>query len=140
MVAPGCTTSPVPSLTSIICRSVTLWTGVKLASLVPSSLLVGFMPISLAVLTASFAIMKHEIYEQDYMTEQIRNYLRRNLYIFYSSQILNGLRFIAPVWVLFFTHYISFEQLALLEALGLIISVALELPTGVLADLIGRKA
>ena len=38
-----------------------------------------------------------------------------------------------------FTHYISFSQLGLLEALGLFISVALELPTGVFADMIGRK-
>ena len=73
------------------------------------------------------------------MAEMIANYLRRNMYVFYGSQILNGLRFIAPVWVLFFTHYITFSQLAFLEALGLFISVVLELPTGVLADLIGRK-
>jgi len=73
------------------------------------------------------------------MAEAIANYLRRNMYVFYGSQVLNGLRFIGPVWVLFFTHYITFSQLAFLEALGLFISVALELPTGALADLIGRK-
>lgn len=73
------------------------------------------------------------------MAKLIANYLRRNMYVFYGSQVLNGLRFIGPVWVLFFTHYITFSQLAFLEALGLFISVVLELPTGALADLIGRK-
>lgn len=73
------------------------------------------------------------------MTEKIKSYLRRNMYVFYGSQVLNGLRFIGPAWVLFFTHYITFQQLAFLEAFGLLISVFLELPTGVLADLLGRK-
>lgn len=71
--------------------------------------------------------------------QNFKNYLKKNIYLLYSAQILNGLRFIAPVWVLFFLHYISFTQLALLESIGLFVSVGLELPTGVLADLVGRK-
>ncbi len=71
--------------------------------------------------------------------EYMVSYLKKNLYLFYGAQVLNGLRFIAPVWVLFFTHYISFSQLGILEAIGLLLSVILELPTGVFADLIGRK-
>lgn len=73
------------------------------------------------------------------MTEAIASYLRRNLHVFYAARVFNGLVFHAPVWVLFFTHYISFQQLAFLEALGLAVSVLLELPTGVLADIVGRK-
>src|SRR5687767_10926487 len=73
------------------------------------------------------------------MANTIKGYLNRNVFLYYGAEFLSGLRFMAPVWVLFFGHYITFAQLTILEALGLLIGLILELPTGALADLIGRK-
>lgn len=69
----------------------------------------------------------------------MKTYLQRNLLIYYGAETLLGLRFIAPVWVLFFSHYLTFQEITWLEVLGLIVGILLELPTGVFADLFGKK-
>jgi MFS family permease len=43
------------------------------------------------------------------------------------------------VWVLIWRQYFSWEQIGVITAIGLFVSLALDLPTGGLADLIGRK-
>jgi MFS family permease len=67
------------------------------------------------------------------------SFLNRNIKLFYVSKFLLGLRFIAPVWVLFFSRYITFAQIGYLEVIGLLSTAILELPSGVFADLVGRK-
>jgi len=47
--------------------------------------------------------------------------------------------FAAPVWVAFEQRFFSFSQMAFLEALSYAILILLQLPSGVIADLIGRK-
>lgn len=52
---------------------------------------------------------------------------------------LNGLAFPLPIWVIFYLRTISLEQLAFIIGAGQLISIALQIPTGALADLLGRK-
>jgi len=65
--------------------------------------------------------------------------LARNPVLYYIVAFLVNLEFNLPIWVGFFSRYISFTQLAFLNAWDYLISLVLEVPTGALADLIGRK-
>lgn len=55
-------------------------------------------------------------------------------------QFFNSLYFLVPVWVSFELKFISLSQLALVEVMISASQLFLELPTGALADLFGRKA
>lgn len=65
--------------------------------------------------------------------------MKRNITIYYITRVFVGLRFIIPIWVTFFLRIITFEQLALAETISIFIGMMFELPSGVLADLIGRR-
>lgn len=65
--------------------------------------------------------------------------LNRNITIYYISSALSGLLFTVPVWVAFHQQYLSYSQMALVAAVAYGVTLVLELPTGALADLIGRK-
>ena len=65
--------------------------------------------------------------------------LSRNLRYYYLSAFITGLYFIIPIWVTFERRILSYAQMTLLEVIGTTFLIALQLPTGALADLIGRK-
>jgi len=65
--------------------------------------------------------------------------LKRNIKLFYIVDFLIGLDFVIPVWVAFHLRYLDYTQIALLTSMLYGLSTLLELPTGALADLLGRK-
>jgi MFS family permease len=65
--------------------------------------------------------------------------LEKNIKLGYIISFTSSLIFVIPVWVAFYTRILNFTQLALLTALELGATLVLELPTGALADLIGRR-
>ncbi len=65
--------------------------------------------------------------------------LKRNITLAYLTSFFTALIFIIPVWVAFERRFLTFTQMALLESFSLGITTFLELPTGALADLIGRR-
>lgn len=65
--------------------------------------------------------------------------LQHNVQYYTWFYTLSGLIFPIPVWVAFFTKIITLEQLALITALESIITLTLEVPTGALADILGRR-
>lgn len=65
--------------------------------------------------------------------------LVRNIHLFYFSSFFSGLIFVAPIWIAFERQFLNFSQIALLEAIAAGTTTLLELPTGALADLLGRK-
>ncbi|NMB57064.1 MFS transporter [Candidatus Beckwithbacteria bacterium] len=65
--------------------------------------------------------------------------LKLNTKLFYFTSISVALAFIIPIWVVFQRRFMSFEQIALVYASASAMTTILELPTGALADLIGRK-
>lgn len=66
--------------------------------------------------------------------------LARNRWLFFLTTFLSGMIFIIPIWVLFERRILTLGQMALLEAVATGLTLVLELPTGALADLWGRKA
>jgi MFS family permease len=64
----------------------------------------------------------------------------RNEKIYYISECFNGLIFHMPVWVAFELQYITLAQIAIIEAIVQGIQLLSELPTGAVADLLGKKA
>lgn len=65
--------------------------------------------------------------------------MERNVKLYIWIQPLLGLLFTVPVWVAFEQRFLTYSQMALMEASTFIITMMFELPSGVLADLIGRK-
>lgn len=65
--------------------------------------------------------------------------LTRNIKLFQIMSLFAGMIFSVPIWVSFYTRIVNFTQLGLLSALAFGVTTLLELPTGALADLIGRK-
>jgi len=65
----------------------------------------------------------------------------RNLRLFMAFRILFNIRFYYPVFMVMFLRYgITLEQFGLLNAAWAVVIVLLEVPSGALADLVGRKA
>lgn len=63
----------------------------------------------------------------------------RNIKISYVTSFLESLLFFVPIWYAFETRYVIASVLTILYALAHAVTVILEIPTGALADLIGRK-
>ncbi len=66
---------------------------------------------------------------------------KRNVRLFMAFRILFNIRFYYPVFMVMFLRYgITLEQFGLLNAVWAIVIVLLEVPSGALADILGRKA
>ncbi|MEA3355207.1 MAG: MFS transporter [Patescibacteria group bacterium] len=65
--------------------------------------------------------------------------LKTNIKLLYFSSFFKSLIFVVPIWVAFERRFLSFSQMAILQSILTAITIILELPTGALADLIGRK-
>lgn len=63
----------------------------------------------------------------------------KNILIFKTNSIFNWFQVAIGVWVLIWTKYMDYTQIAAIYSISLIWSTLLELPSGALADMIGRK-
>ncbi|MBU0974944.1 MFS transporter, partial [Patescibacteria group bacterium] len=68
-----------------------------------------------------------------------KTFYKRNISIFYFVEFFSSLYFLIPIWVAFELRYLSFSQLATIEIIIYASQLILELPTGALADLLGKK-
>ncbi|MBU0576621.1 MFS transporter [Patescibacteria group bacterium] len=73
------------------------------------------------------------------MQKNQRKFLRNNLKIFYLTQGLTSLIFLTGTWAAYELKFLTFTQLALIEATFMTIQLLTELPTGAFADLVGKK-
>lgn len=73
------------------------------------------------------------------MTSQDKVIAKRNVWVSYGSNIPGSLIFLIPVWVAYELQYISLGQLPIIEAVIQGTQTILELPTGALADLWGKR-
>lgn len=62
-----------------------------------------------------------------------------NIRYYFISSFFTSLAFIIPIWVSFEKRILTYAEMALLEVVGATFLVLLQIPTGALADLIGRK-
>ncbi|MBN1332080.1 MFS transporter [Candidatus Dojkabacteria bacterium] len=65
--------------------------------------------------------------------------LERNIKIYYAVEFLSYLNFFIPIWVAYERHFISFTLIATIAGLRFVVTTLLEVPTGALGDLLGRK-
>ncbi|MBI5019183.1 MFS transporter [Candidatus Gottesmanbacteria bacterium] len=65
---------------------------------------------------------------------------QRNEKVFYIAEFFNGLIFHMPVWVAYELQFITLGQMAIIEAVMQMSQLLSELPTGAIADLLGKKA
>ena len=65
--------------------------------------------------------------------------LKRNLILFRVLSLLQSLMFFIPIWYLWETQFASLELIGILCGVQNLLIMFLELPTGALADLVGRK-
>lgn len=65
--------------------------------------------------------------------------LEKNIKYFRLLNLFGGMIFIVPIWLAFERQFLTFTQIGILEAVGAATITLLELPTGALADLIGRR-
>lgn len=63
----------------------------------------------------------------------------KNVSIMYVVSLLSMLKFTMPIWVLFLSGYVTNGQIAILTSWLFAAVLILELPTGVFADLLGKK-
>jgi MFS family permease len=62
-----------------------------------------------------------------------------NIRGFYLLTIFNNAWFVEGIWVFFFLRYLSYSRIGLLEAIAFGFGLLMEIPTGAIADLIGKK-
>lgn len=63
----------------------------------------------------------------------------KNITLGYILAAIHNLFFWFAPWLLYFLNYIDFSQVAIVQAVGLVTSVITEVPTGAIADLLGKK-
>jgi len=64
---------------------------------------------------------------------------RRNIYLFYILTAAMNFWFIASNWIYFWTKFMTFGQLGWVDALGFGFAMLLEVPSGAIADLLGKR-
>jgi MFS family permease len=76
------------------------------------------------------------------MKDRIRNYFLgeyRNIHLYYVLSVAMNCWFIASNWIYFWTKYMTYGQLGWIDALGFGFALLLEIPSGAIADIIGKK-
>ena len=63
----------------------------------------------------------------------------KNIGLAYLLSFLGEIYFPIAIWLFFYTRFLNFKEIALLTAIMGITSILLEIPTGVFADIFGRK-
>lgn len=65
--------------------------------------------------------------------------INRNKYIYYATQLFHSLVFTIPIWIVYLQGRVTIPQISFLVTFEYMVIMAFELPSGALADLIGRK-
>jgi len=68
-----------------------------------------------------------------------QQFLKRNVGTFYLTNGFASLIFVAATWAAYELQYLTFSQLTIAESLIMFTQLVMELPTGALADMIGKK-
>ncbi len=65
--------------------------------------------------------------------------MRANISLAFVLSAIHGARFGLGIWVLYYLRFTNFAGIGLIETLMMLTAFALEIPSGALADLVGRK-
>lgn len=64
---------------------------------------------------------------------------KRNIYLFYLLTAVFNFWFIASNWIYFWTKFMTYGQLGWVDALGFGFALLLEIPSGAIADILGKR-
>lgn len=67
------------------------------------------------------------------------NFGIRNIRLYYLASIFTSGWFIVPNWLFYMLNYVSLADVGIIEGVGILYAIALEVPTGAIADLFGKK-
>lgn len=74
------------------------------------------------------------------MDNKVMNHLKRNVRLDYISTFITNLNMQSSIWVLYLAYCgLSLAQIGLVEGIYHAVSILFEVPSGALADLLGRK-
>jgi MFS family permease len=73
------------------------------------------------------------------MINRILHSEKRNIYLFYLTSVGMSAWFIASNWLYFWTKFMTYGQVGLVDALGFGLALTLEIPSGAIADMIGKR-
>lgn len=73
------------------------------------------------------------------MNQEYQKRMEQNVSLYLWIQPFLGLMFTVPVWVAFQQRFLTYSGMALMEAATFLIIMLFELPSGVMADVIGRR-
>lgn len=65
--------------------------------------------------------------------------LKHNILACYISDAILGTFFQLPIWIVYQSQFLSFDQIAFFAGLSLIVEVITQMPTGAFADIYGRR-
>lgn len=65
--------------------------------------------------------------------------ITRNTKVYYATQVTHALIFTIPIWVVFYQQMFSPVQIAMLAIISFAVQMLMELPSGALADMLGRR-
>ena len=69
----------------------------------------------------------------------MKNILKRNIVACYISDAIFGTAFQIPIWIVYQSKFLNFEQIAFFAGLAMIVEAIMQMPTGAFADLFGRR-
>lgn len=69
----------------------------------------------------------------------MRHDLNINLKLSFPLSFMSMLFFPSAIWMFFYVQHLSFAEIATIMGIGAVFSLILEVPTGVFADLVGRR-
>jgi MFS family permease len=73
------------------------------------------------------------------MRTHFSSYNIKNIALFYWITLFINGWFIMPNWVFYFRQYLTQTQVGLVEGVAVLVGILMEIPSGALADLIGKK-
>lgn len=65
--------------------------------------------------------------------------VKRNIIVFYILSVIQGAFFIEGNWIFLYLIYFNYEMLGFIDTVAFSVGLLLEIPSGAIADVIGRK-
>ncbi|HRI05873.1 MAG TPA: MFS transporter [Candidatus Dojkabacteria bacterium] len=66
--------------------------------------------------------------------------VKRNITLYYIIQAVFGTFFQQAIWIAYQSSFLDFEQIAYYATVAVVVNLIMQIPTGALADVFGRKA
>lgn len=75
----------------------------------------------------------------DFINKNFPTFGLKNIRVYYLLGIFLSGWFIVPNWVFFYSRYLTIKQIGVIDGLSVLLYLLLQIPTGALSDLFGKK-